>query len=455
MAVLESCAIGLALLVIGAAPAPAVTLRQKARVGETTRGLIELKAEGLYRPAAAPGETKEKSPKPLALKVETRLDYDERVLAIDTKGTARRVARRVAQAASAINGEVRPMAAVLRSEVALLVADRRAGEVVVFSPSGPLTRSELELVQGVGDPLVLPDLLPNREVEVGARWTVGNEAARGLSGYDALAVNKLEAVLESADESSARVTLSGEVRGAVLGGEGTMVCEGALTFDRKAGRIGRLTLNRTESRQPGPVEAGLDIKSTLTVDLKPAEAGAELSEAAVTGPVLSLDAGPEHEQLIVLAPGGKYSLVHDRDWHTYWDDVRQTVLKRLDHGEVVAQCNLTVGPNAGKGRHQDLGQFRDDIQRALGKRFAGFVGEGETEGDPAGGFRYKVAVQGREGTVGVLWNYFLVAGPEGDQLLAAFTLTADQAKRFGDQDLRMIGSLRWRDAPAPETAAKP
>ena len=65
--------------------------------------------------------------------------------------------RHVVQAAAAINGEVRPTAAALRPEVALLVAEKRdrGWPVVVFSPAGPLSWSELEVVQGVGDPLAL------------------------------------------------------------------------------------------------------------------------------------------------------------------------------------------------------------------------------------------------------------------------------------------------------------
>jgi hypothetical protein len=71
------------------------------------------------------------------------------------------------------------------------------------------------------------------------------------------------------------------------------------------------------------------------------------------------------------------------------------------------------------------------------------VGAGKVDGDPAGGFRYKLAVQGREGEVGVLWYYYLLASPEGDQVLATFTLAERDARVFGDQDLEMIGSLQW------------
>jgi hypothetical protein len=155
--------------------------------------------------------------------------------------------------------------------------------------------------------------------------------------------------------------------------------------------------------------------------------------------------------LRLTAPGGKAVLLHDRDWHTFWENPRLTVLKRLHDGQVIAQCNLMLGPPAGKGRHQDPNQFRDDIRRALKQRFVQFLGAGEVDGDPAGGFRYKVGVQGREGDLGIVWYYFLLAGPEGDQLLATFTLAADHAKTFGEGDLAVIGSLKWLppSAPAP------
>ncbi len=77
------------------------------------------------------------------------------------------------------------------------------------------------------------------------------------------------------------------------------------------------------------------------------------------------------------------------------------------------------------------------------------IGAGEVGGAEGGGFRYKVAVEGPEQEEGdvPLWYYYLIAGPEGDQLYAVFTLTRALETRFGDQDLRMVGSLEWK-APA-------
>lgn len=433
--------IGLAVGALGAG----VTLREEAREkGPAARVVATLTARGLYRPEASAGGGK--PAKPLSLNVSTRLELVERVIKVDADGRPRRSVRKVEKASAAVAGEVRPLDSQLRPEVAVLVAERRERSVVVFSPGGPLTRSELELVQGPADPLDLPALLPGKPVAVGDRWALGDEAARALSGYDALATNRLGATLEKLDEATAHVRLTGEVRGALLGGEGAIKIAGTLEFDRAAKRVARLELNRSEVRKAGPVEAGLEVQSTLTVVRSPAEAPPELTDNALAA--LPTEAKPFLELLLLDAPEAKFTLLHDRDWHLFWDDARQSVLKRLDHGEVVAQCNLAVGPPAGRGRHQDLDQFREDIRRALGARFERIIEAGEVAGPPEGGFRYKVAVQGHEGDAGILWDYYLLASPDGDQVLATFTLHTAQARRFADQDLQLIGSFQWKAARA-------
>jgi hypothetical protein len=476
MAILGCGAIALAILGIGAGseakaggePSPSstptgpVTWRASARVGESAQVVIALQAEGQFLEEVAPapgasekdqekdrGKAERPKPKPRRLKVQTRTEFADRVVAIDARGRASRSARRVVQASSAINGEVRTRATAIRPEVALLLAERRDDAIVVYSPSGPLTRSELEVVEGVGDPLALAGLLPDRPVAVGETWRVGRDAARGLSGYDALAAHTLDATLESldagADAPTALIRLKGEIRGAVLGGEGTIRCDGTLHVDRDSGQIRRLVLDRHETRKAGPVEEGLDIRSTLTVECRPIATPDALGDPIIAA--LPRDRDSRRELLLLISPDGKYSLEHDRDWHIYWDDSRLTVLKRLDHGEVIAQCNLNAGPKVPAGKHQDPDQFRDDVRRALGARFVRFAGVGEVDGEPAGGFRYKVAVEGRQGDVPLLWDYYLLAGPDGDQVLATFTRAAHSAPAFGDQDLRLIASFRWTGRP--------
>jgi hypothetical protein len=446
-----------------------IVLQESQRAGTATRTEIKLKANGLFRPGLPPGKTAAgaRLPKPLSLEVQTRLVFHERLVrsvqvdavqatSKDAPGTQTRpgsrdeprltAVRQIVQAASAINGEVRPSAAVIRPDVSLLFAQRRDrdGPVVVVSPGGPLTRAELELVQGLGDPLALLDLLPAQPVARGESWRVGDAAALAVSGYDTLTSNELNAQLESIDATQARIRLDGKIKGSALGGAGAITANGFLIFDRKTAMINRLELNRAEIRQPGPIEAGLDVKSTLVVIRQLASPPATITDSALAGIPIAIT--PQRELLQVVSPSGKASLEHDRQWHILWDDPKLTVLLRLENGQVVAQCNLAVGPTVAKGRHQDPNQFRDDVRRALKQRFGEILGAGEVEGDAAGGYRYKVAVEGHEGDLRVVWFYYLVASPAGDQLLATFTLAADHVAAFGGKDLQMIGSLRWTSA---------
>jgi hypothetical protein len=459
----------------------AVALRERASVGRSTQVSVGLKAHGLFRPGP-PIDAKSdqvKMPKPLALEIQTRLIFHERVIEVDGEsaraseattegtrpavdalpvGTPIKAVRHVVQAASAINGEIRPTSATLRPELAVLIAQRRdvrAPEpVTVVAAAGSLSRSELELVQSVGDPLVLVELLPDHSVSVGDSWRISEMGARAITGYDVITASKLEASLESSDPSTSRIRITGEVRGSALGGIGVMKCDGSFTFDHAALMIDRLEINRDETRQPGPVEAGLDVKSTLTVTRAREVAPATISETALAK--MSLEITPNRELLRLIAPAGKAVLFHDRRWHSFWDDPKLIVMKRLDRGKLIAQLNLAVGPPAGKGRHQDHNQFREDIRRALKDRFGQFIGAGLVDGDPKGGFRYKVGVQGRDGELPVVWYYYLLAGPDGDQMLATFTMARDDAAAFGDEDMAIIATLRWLNTPAnpPETTRK-
>lgn len=431
----------------GARGQEAIEVAERLGPDATTAARIELKASGLYRPSLAPDAmtADAKMPKPLDVEIETRIVYRERLLA----GPKRRAVRQVRQAASAINGEIRPTACELRPELSLLIAERREtdGSVVVVSPSGSLTRGELELVEGLGDTLCLGDLLPGKPAKAGESWPIAKAALWAITGYDAITSSALQGTIESIADDSVIIAIRGEVKGSVLGAEGSMTCDGRLTFDRRAGLVTGLEMQRTESRVPGAVEAGLDLKSTLSIRRAAVEVSSQLSDEVLAK--LTPDVTPARLLLQLIAPDGRYNLLHDRSWHTYWDDRKLVVLKRYDGSRVDAQCNLIYGPTAAKGKHQDVKEFEEDVRRALGTRFGNVIGGGEVDGDPEGGVRYKLGIQGRQGELGLVWFYYLVASPRGEQLLATFTLADSDAAAFGRADEAILGSLQWNDPPLP------
>ena len=439
-----------------------MVLKEKVEVGQSARVSVTLTARGSRPEFDSKGEKRvdrEPGPnvKPGALppsfpfQFDSQLSWLERVRSVGPQGRIQQAVRRLERAEATIDsfrGAGQKMVVGVRPDLSLVLAERRGAGVMLISTGGPLTRSELDLIQTVGDPALLGELLPTGPVVVGDRWDLDSVIAAALSEYDQITTNTLRAKLEALDARAARFSLVGEVRGSVRGATGSVALTGEAIFDRQSGLVSRLQVERAEARQAGPVESALEVKSTLTVERTPISVPVELSDAALEG--LPLESSPERELLLLEPPDGAYALLHDRAWHIINDSVRRVVLRRMRGGNMEAQCDLITGPNAGRGRHQDLTQFRDDIRKGLRAEFADFVGEGEVGGGKGGGFRYKLGVQGNEKDHGLvpLWYYYLVAGPEGDQVVAIFTLNRDVEPQFGDQDERMIGTLEWKPAGA-------
>lgn len=419
-----------------------VALVERLEPGERLRVRASLEAEGRY----LPGEGTVDAPvAPIELTVSTRIEAVDQVLAVDAEGQPTRLWRQVEQARVAIGGPepIRPQTITLRPEVSSLIVEQPTepnARVVVASPRGPLTRAELDLLRIPADPIDVPALLPEGgdEVASGARWAVPDGVARSISGYDVLASNTVEATLRSVNEESAEVDLAGSIAGAVLGGEGEMTITGSLRFDRRAGRIALVTIDRDERRKPGPVEAGLEFRSTIRIERS--EAAHEANEP--TAPKVP-DRLPDDWLLLAYsAPDGRYTLQHDRAWHVFSEDQQQVVLRRVEAGTVVVQANLVAGPTVEPGAQPKADRFRDDVKKALGDRFDRMIDAGSVAA-PEGEFRYRLALAGRQGEEPIVWYYYLVSDTKGRQVVAIFTLRASQVERFGRRDQRMIGSLRW------------
>lgn len=419
-----------------------VTLAERLEPGARLQVRASLEAEGRY----LPGEGTEQEPvAPIELTVSTRIEAVDQVLTLDAGGLPTRLWRQVEQASVAIGGPepIRPQTIALRPEVSSLIVERASdpnGRVVVASPQGALTRAELDVMQMPADPVQMLGLLPEggAEVSVGDAWPVPDAVARSISGYDALASNTVEVTLRSVDEESAEGDLAGSIAGAVLGGEGEMTITGSFRFDRRAGRLASVTIERDERRTPGPVEAGLEFRSTIQIDRS--EAADEATET--TAPKVPDRLPDDWLLLSYTAPDGRYTLQHDRAWHVFSEDDQQVVLRRVEAGTVVVQANLVAGPTVEAGAQPKAERFRDDVTRALGDRFDRMIDAG-TVAAPGGEFRYRLAMAGRQGEEPIVWYYYLVSDAKGRQVVAIFTLRASQVERFGRRDQRMIGSLRW------------
>lgn len=412
-----------------------VSLVERVESGVATRVVWVLSAEGTIRPAEPEDGAK---PEAAALKVRSRVAYVDVRLAGPAEGVGRS-SRTIETAEATIEGSgpIRSSNQAMRRGRAALVAERREGRTVVACPSGPLTRDELELAQGPLDPLELAELLPAEPVAAGDRWPLADAAVRILTGYDRIDKHDLEGGVQASDADEVRLDLRGEATGQALGAGGRMKLAGTIVFDRKLGRVVEVDLRRSEVRAAGPVEAGLEMQSTLKLSRTPAESkGDAAAEFPPTLPGAWLD-------LAYQSPGGRYSLTHDRSWYVVAEDDKQVALRRLRDGGVLSQCNLAVAPTLDASTKADLPAFKDEVKKALGDRFERFLDVGEVGGVEPGGTRFRVAALGKQDDQAIRWTYYRLLGPRGEQVVAAFTMREDRTDAFGEADLRLIDGFAW------------
>src|SRR5260370_3353635 len=208
---------------VAAAQTYALTEPVKARdcfqyeIGMTLKGELRINKDG--KTAAIP----------LAAKAEHR--FTERVLDAKEKGLPTKVVRNYESARSniAVNGQATLHE--LSSGRKLIVAQRAPEKFLCYSPAGPLTRDEVELVSEHFDTLALTGLLPEKEVRVGDSWKLSNEVALALGQFEALISNDLTAQLESAADGFAIIAVAGKAQGIELGALATIVVAGTARYE--------------------------------------------------------------------------------------------------------------------------------------------------------------------------------------------------------------------------------
>jgi len=106
----------------------------------------------------------------------------------------------------------------------------------------------------------------------------------------------------------------------------------------------------------------------------------------------------------------------------------------------VAQATITPWQPADRGKHLDPEKFKELMERTPGWEMEKELQAGEV---PAEGGRwiYRISALGQLDGSSVMQNFYLIAGPNGEQVVLVFTMTPKQAERLGSRDLSLAGSI--------------
>jgi hypothetical protein len=382
---------------------------------------------------------------PLKLEAKAQHAFQERILLVGNS-LPTKVARVYDVArAEIVNGSDRSERT-LRPERKLIVAQRQHDQNTTYSPQGALLREELDLTNDNLDTLTLTGLLPTAEVKVGETWKVSNEAVQALCGFEALIKQDLVGKLEEVTEDTARVTITGKVSGIDVGATVNLTIEATSKVNLKEHRLVQLEWNTTDEREQGPVNPASSIKTTTMLKRESIKEPECLGNVALVSIPEGLDVPPSLTQLWHRDPQGRFELNYSRDWQIVAQTKDHLVLRLMDQGDFISQATITPWKSAGKAQHMSPTRFRDVVESTPRWEVEKELEAGEIEGTVKDGWAYRISALGHLDGAPVLQNYYLLAGPNGDQAIVLFTMHPKQADKLGSRDLSLFGGVEFPEA---------
>lgn len=414
---------------------PAVNLTEKASTDVRTKSALDLDLKGELIFVV---EGKKEA---VGLQAKARHIFTERVLAV-TDGLPSSTARAYSDAvASVVVGSDRANRT-LPADRRTIVVRRGADGLFCFAPAGPLTRDELDLVTEHFNPQCLAGLLPGKEVNVGDTWTLSDAATQCACLLGAVIKAQLTGKLVEVKDGIATFTVEGTAEGLDHGSKVTMTVNATGTFDIAAGRVNALTWKQKDEREQGPVSPASKVEATVNLKREAiAEFPKELDDDAMAkvpeGAVPTTMTDLRHTDA-----KGRYTLVHSRDWHVTGQTDTHLVLRLLDRGAFVAQATVSLWRKAEPGKHMSAADFKKAISEAPGWVQTKLLSDGEVA-MTGGRWMYQVTAEGKMDDLPVVQTFYLLAGPQGDQLGITVAMKREQAKIVGNRDFELVKAIEF------------
>lgn len=410
-----------------------VTLAEEFKPGHTYTVDVRVKLAGKLALPQAKG----KPPQLMALTGESHLRYDERILAPDEEKTLkavrayREVAFQRVVGANTQNAGIRPS---VRRMVIIKSGPRKAP----FSPDGPLSWNEIDVVRtDVFNPAAVPGLLPNVPVRAGQTWKATAEAVAELTDMGQVDEGGLTVELVGVTtvdrKRVARLRVSGTVRGVNEDGPSRQKLEGTAYFDLDDGLLTYLSVRGTHDLLDGSGQTAGTVDGRFVMSRTRVPVPPDLSDTSLRG--LDLKPGSENTLLLYDNPDLGVRFLHPRGWRVGAVQGKQVT---LDHGRANAGILFTLEPATKVPTPED---YLKEVTAFLRKQQAqvGAVRPVErVRGEPVQLDRF--AVDATFGTDKVRLEYAVLKQTDGGVTVAA-RLPAEAADKLLPEVDRVIRSL--------------
>jgi hypothetical protein len=336
---------GMALCFLGAAPAltPAeesIALAENFKPGHSYQVDVQVKIHGKL---AVPME-KGKPPQLVPVEGVSRLVYDERILEPDDVGAQKAVRMyREVEFKRTMGSTVQD--AGIRPSVRRMIVIRKDERRAPFSPDGPLTWGEIDVVRtDVFTPAAIPGLLPAGAVKPGDTWKASAATVAELTDMEKVDGGALTVEFVGRTTligiPAAKLRITGTVRGINEDGPNRQKLEGTAYVNLEAGIVTYLSIKGTHELLDGAGQTvgsieGQFVMTRVPIKMQPGE----LSDVALRGVNLKPDA--ENTLLLYDDPNLGVRFLYPRGWRVGAVQGKQLT---LDHSRLGGGTLITIEP---------------------------------------------------------------------------------------------------------------
>lgn len=328
----------------------------------------------------------------------------------------------------------------LPANLKTVVAEGQSSGIMFYSPVVVISRNNADLLAAPADPLAVVAMLPKKAVAVGDSWSPDSWTVSMLTSVEAVLDSKMTCTLKSVTNDNALVEFKGEVQGAIAGAETKILLSGQFTYDLKEKLISQIKVEQTEKRSVGTVSPGMDVLANVTVDRKLSQVSVGLTDKDAEK--ISLDPGEKAELLSFQPAKWDMRFFHGRNWHIFQEVPEVVVIRLIENGGLISQCNAARIQRSAVGTHTSEERFQADIRKSLGGNLQSLVSADEVKLNQ-NIYIYRVIANGQVGKQKVQWRYYLCAAPDGRQVSFVFAVDPGKLDVLKDRDLAIVSSLQF------------
>jgi hypothetical protein len=262
-----------------------------------------------------PLEKGQTTAKKVAVTGKSALEYEERVLSHGKNGEVDKSIRVYGRLSFDRKVAEQLQQGALRPTVRRLVILRHKQLEVPFSPDGPLTWAEIDMVRTDVFTPALAGLLPDRAVRPGDRWDATPTAVQELTDLERIEEGGLSCKLTQLttldQRRHARVEFTGTVRGLGEDGPSRQQLNGYLFFDLESNHLSYLSMRGVHYLIGKDGKANGQVEGSFVLTRQPVQSR-ELNDASLRG--VAVEPNEDNTLLLYEDSGLGVRLLYPRRW---------------------------------------------------------------------------------------------------------------------------------------------